>query len=165
MRVLLLSILLLAGCAHRPADSIMHVVPQKFSAPWIERDLRYWTARYSLHPTNHFYVGATEVEGDRLREGLVFWKEERTIVFVAEPNPDASECMTWSHALKLDRDTVDTPEDSHGSTYLETHRTWVTWMEECISRGKLYTVSQEDAQRNYPAVKRLVTNPDEQTKR
>ena len=117
MRVLF-SILLLAGCAHRPADSIMHVVPQKFSARWIERDLRYWTARYSLHSTNHFYVGATEVQGGRLKAGLVFWKEERTIVFVAEPNPGASECMTWGHALKLDRDTVDTPEDSHGSTYL-----------------------------------------------
>lgn len=135
-----------------------------FSAPWIERDLRYWTARYSVHPTNHFYVAATEVDGGRLKDGMVFWKEGRTLVFVAEPIPDAGECMTWGHALKLDRDTVDTSEDIQGSTYLETHRTWATWVESCISRGKLYTISQENARRCYPNVK-LVENPDDATRR
>ena len=137
---------------------------QAFSAPWIERDLRYWTARYSVHPTNHFYVAATEVDGGRLKDGMVFWKEGRTLVFVAEPSPDAGECMTWGHALKLDRDTVDLSENMQGSTYVETHRTWTTWMESCISRGKLYTVSQEDARRCYPTVN-LVENSDDATRR
>lgn len=135
----------------------MHVQPHTFSAPWIDRDLRYWTASYSSHATNHFYVGATELHNGRLENGLVYWKEERTIIFVGEPNPDAAECMTWGHALKLDRDTVDVPEDGQGSTYLEPHRVWVTWMEECISRGRLYTVALDEARRNYPAVKKWQT--------
>ena len=165
VRVLVFSMLLFVGCAHRPADTLMHVVRQPFSAPWMERDLRYWTASFSSHPTNHFYVGATELQNGRFASGLVFWKEERTIVFVAEPNPDATACMTWRHPLKLDHDTVDTPEDTHGSTYLETHRTWVTWMEECISRGQLYTVSLDEAHRWYPVAKKWQTNQNDETRR
>jgi hypothetical protein len=160
MRGVIVAILLFAGCAHRPADTFMHILPHTFSAPWIDRDLSYWTASYSSYATNHFYVGATELHNGQLGNGLVFWKEERTIIFVGEPSSIATECMTWGHALKLGRDTVDTPDDLHGSTYLETHRTWVTWMEECIARGRLYTVSLAEAQKSYPALNKRKAHAD-----
>ena len=72
MRALLLLIPLLAGCAHHPATK---VAPVTFHSPGIERCLQYWTANYSAHDTNHFYVCATEVDRDDLVEALVYWKE------------------------------------------------------------------------------------------
>lgn len=52
--------------------------------------------------------------------------------------------------LKLDRDTVDTQEEIGTSSYLETHRTWVEWMEGCIRKGKPYCVLATDARRMFP---------------
>lgn len=150
MRVAIVAVLLLAGCASRTGDGLMHVIGRDFNALWIERDLQYWTACFSVHRTNHFYVGATELDHGRLRRALVYWKEERTIIDVGEPTEDATECMTWHHPLKLDRDTVDTADDVAGSTFLEPHRVWVTWMEECISRGRPYVVALDEARRRYP---------------
>ena len=44
----------------------------------------------------------------------------------------------------------DTPEEIAGSTYLVTHRMWVDWMEQCLSRGREYVISLEEARRYYP---------------
>ncbi|HEY1788545.1 MAG TPA: hypothetical protein VGJ73_10335 [Verrucomicrobiae bacterium] len=91
----------------------------------------YYVAHFSSHATNHFYVGAVEVDHGRLVRALVYWKEERTILDyseLAEDAPKGSEIEAWHYPLKLDRDTVDTPEDIAGSNYLETQRQWVDWM-------------------------------------
>ena len=57
--LLLLLIPLLAGCAHHRAAQFD---PASFHSPGIERCLQYWTANFSPHATNHFYVCATEVD-------------------------------------------------------------------------------------------------------
>ena len=67
--------------------------------------------------------------------------------------PPGTEIFAFHHDLKLDRDTVDTPDDIGGSTYLETHRTWVEWMEGCLSRGREYVIILEEARRLSPKVK------------
>jgi hypothetical protein len=86
----------------------------------------------------------------------VYWKEERILLEYAELEADAprgTEIQAFHHNLKLDRDTVDTPDDIDGSTYLETHATWVDWMEACLSRGREYVITLEEARRLSPKVK------------
>jgi hypothetical protein len=141
---------LLMGCAH---DHITHVSRADFHSKWIDRELNYYTSHFSSCPTNHFYVGAVDLDHGQLVRALVYWKEERTILEyseLADDAPNGAEALAWRHGLKLDRDTVDTPAEIAGSTYLETHRQWVEWMEECIMRGKQYCVVMEDARRMYP---------------
>lgn len=141
--------LLLLGCAH---EQILTVIGPNFRSPRIERELNYYVANFSSHETNHFYVGATRLDHDRLVEAMVYWKEERTLLTYYELVPDAKhDIFAWGpHEVKLDRDTVDTPEEIGGSTYLETHRYWVDWMEDCIRKGKSYCVLKTDALRVFP---------------
>lgn len=53
--------------------------------------------------------------------------------------------------LKLDRDTVDTQEEADTSSYMETHRTWLDWMERCITTGKPYLVLKSEVLRVAPS--------------
>jgi hypothetical protein len=153
IRMLLLFIPLLAGCAQ---DKIVHVVSSNFQSPRIERELKYYVANYSINATNHFYVGPTEVKRGELVEAFVYWKEEQTLLSYGELQKDArfdAEAW-WPAGLKLGRDTVDTPEDIDGSTFLVTHRQWVDWMEQCIYRGRLYVISLNEATNSFPDVAR-----------
>jgi hypothetical protein len=148
--IILILVALLVSCAHeRP----LTVAASDFHSPRIERELNFYVATHPLHSTNHFYVGPTKIDHGELIEALVYWKEERTILSYRELEADAlHDIFAWGgHELKLDRDTVDTPEEIAGSNYLETHRQWVDWMEQCISRGKLCCVLAEDARRMFPA--------------
>jgi hypothetical protein len=140
--------MLLAGCAHQRA-----AITSNFRSPRIERELNYYVANFSSHETNHFYVCATKLERGQLLKAIVYWKEERTLLDYGELEPDARhDIFAWGpHELKLDRDTVDTQEEVGTSDYLETHRTWVEWMEQCIRKGKPYCVLATDARRVFPA--------------
>jgi hypothetical protein len=152
VRKLVLLIPLLAGCAQ---DNVAHVVSSKFQSPRIERELKYYVANYSTNATNHFYVGATRVNDGELDEAFVYWKEEQTLLSYGElkkdaPDDDDAEAWGPPFGLKLGRDTVDTPEDLDGSTYLVTHRQWVDWMEQCIYKGKLHVVTLNEATNFFP---------------
>jgi len=145
-RLLLLLVPLVAGCAH---ERLLHVTGPYPDSPCIKRCLNYWTSNFSTNATNHFYVAAAKPAGGFV-DALVYWKEERTILEYAElfsDIPPGHEILAWHHDLKLDRDTVDTSEDIAGSTYLETHRTWIDWMEGCLSLGREYVILLEDARR------------------
>ena len=154
MRALIIMTFLLAGCARSADSGIMHVLASDFRSPRVERELKFYVANYSTHATNHFYVGATKLDRGQLVTALVYWKEPRILMNYGELTDDApegSENFAWQgHHLKLGRDTVDTPQDGYGSTYLVTHRQWVDWMEQCISKGKLYVVTLDAATNAFP---------------
>jgi hypothetical protein len=59
-----------------------------------------------------------------------------------------------------DMSTVDTPEDIAGSTYVETDRQWVDWMEQCVAKGRLYVITLDGATNLYPQADR--TNADDE---
>jgi hypothetical protein len=150
--------LFVAGSLHA-GDRLMHVIASDFRSHSIKRCLDYYVAHYSSHATNHFYVGAVEIDHGQLVRALVYWKEERTILDYTELAADArkgSEIEAWRRGglgLKLDRDTVDTESDIGGSNYLVTHRVWVDWMEQCISRGRPYCILLSDTRRSFPLTK------------
>jgi len=144
-------IILLSGCAH---DKILVVKTAPFQAPRLERELNFFVSNYSTYPTNRFYVGPTKIDKGELVSAWVYWKEGRMLLTYEELSSDAAEgaeALAWTgHDLKLDRDTIDTPADIGGSSYLETHHQWVNWMEQCIQKGKAYCVLRKDAQRVFP---------------
>jgi hypothetical protein len=151
MRALLLLIPLLAGCAHpRPAPSD----PASFNSPGIERCLQYWTAHFSLHATNHFYVSATEVDQGDLVGALVYWREGGRILNYAEV-PEDAEPQAWRLRPKVDRSSVPTDERISAGNDIVPHRVWVRWMKRCIDNGREYVVTMEDAQKAFPAGKSL----------
>ena len=146
MRILLFAIPLLAGCAR---ERVLHVTSAYPDTPCIRRCLNYYVSNFSTNAINHFYVGT--VHGG-WGDALVYWKEERTIMDYSELAPDSvgAEAEAWHHGLKLDRDTVDTRDDIGGSTYLTTHRLWVDWMEQCLSMGRQYVITLEEARKRSP---------------
>jgi hypothetical protein len=149
---MLLSVVLLSGCAH---ERVMHVTGPYPETQWIKRCLYYWTSNFSTNEVNHFYVGAVKPKGG-WNNALVYWSEERTILDYVELAPDAregAEIEAWHHPLRLDRDTVDTEDDIAGSNYLITHRLWVDWMEQCLSRGREYVIRLDEARRLCPKKK------------
>jgi hypothetical protein len=122
---------------------------------WIKRCLQNWTSNFSTNEVNHFYVGAVKPRRG-WNDALVYWSEERTILDYSELRADApkgAEIEALNHPLRLDRDTVDTEDDIAGSNYLITHRLWVDWMEQCLSRGREYVVKLDEAKRLYPKKK------------
>jgi hypothetical protein len=150
MRALLLLIPLLAGCAHQrpvPFD------PASFQSPGIERCLQYWTASYSLHATNHFYVCATEVDRGDLVRALVYWREGGRILDYLEVTQGA-EAQAWRLRPKVDRSAVLTDERISISNDVVPHRVWVRWMQQCITRGREYVVTLQEAKASYSKSKR-----------
>ena len=151
-RLLILLLPLATGCAHQ---RLIHVVGPYPESPLIKRSLLWWTSISSTNDINHFYVGATKPAGGFV-DALVYWKEERTIIEYRELDSDlplGREALAFHHWLKLDVDTVDTQDEIAGSNYLETHRTWVEWMEQCLSRGREYVIRLDEARRLYPKKK------------
>jgi hypothetical protein len=126
-------------------------VRSEFQSGRIERELNFYVATHPLYPINHFYVGATKLDHGQLLQALVYWKEERVLLDYNELEAGSSrDIFAWGpHEAKLNRDTVDKPEEVAGSNYLMTHREWVDLMEHCVSNGKLYCVSAADAQRMF----------------
>jgi len=148
--LILLLIPLLTGCAEE-----FHVVGPYPESPSIKRCLLYWTSNFSTNATNHYFVGATKPSGGFV-DAFVYWKEERTILEYSELASDApagAEIEAFHHTLKLDRDTVDIEDDIAGSNYLVTHRTWVDWMEGCLSQGREYVITLDEARRLSPKQK------------
>jgi hypothetical protein len=153
MRTIIFILVLLITNKLHAGESAMHVIGSDFHSQSITRCLDYYVAEYSQHATNHFYVGALKIDHGQLVRALVYWKEEQTLLDYGELAVDApkgAEVFAWEHQLKLGRDTVDTPEDIGGSTYLVTHRDWVDWMDQCISNGRPYCVLRSDARRLFP---------------
>jgi hypothetical protein len=151
--ILLLAIISLAALASCAEREPLKVIGQFQDTPVLRRCLLYWTAQFSTHPSNHFHVGKTNYQ-DGFVQAFIYWKEERTLLewHEVELDPESSDglALAFHHDLKLDRDTVDTAEDIGGSTYLETHRTWIDWMEACISLGKEYTIDLGEAKKAFP---------------
>ena len=154
MRVLILSVVFLMGCARNADNGALHVVASNFRSPKIERELKFYVANFSTYSTNHFYVGPTKLDHGQLVTALVYWREPRIIMPYGEltdDTPEGGEIFAWQgDHLRLGRDTVDTNEAFGGSTYLETHRQWLDWSEQCISRGKLYVITLDEATNLFP---------------
>ena len=146
MRALLLLIPLITGCAHQQAPQ---VAPAEFHSPGIERCLQYWTANFSLHATNHFYVCATEVDRGDLVGALVYWREEGRLLDYAEV-PRGAEAQAWRLRPKVDRNAVLTDEKINSSNDLVPHRVWVRWMKQCITSGKRVRRDPEGSQGGIP---------------
>jgi len=145
----LLVVPLLAGCAHqRPAQ----FDPSRFDSPGMERSLQYWTATFSRHGTNHFYVCATEVDRGDLVRALVYWREEGRILDYLE-EPKGSEALSWRLRPMVDREAVHSDESIGISNDLVPHRVWVRWMKECISSGREYVVTLAAARAAFPGDK------------
>jgi hypothetical protein len=154
MKLVMLLVLLIplgTGCANQ---RFVHVTGPYPESPLIRRCLLWWTSNISTNATNHFYVGAAKPSGGS--DALIYWKEERTIIEYHELRPDSppgAEAQAFHHWIKLDEDTVDTPDEIAGSNYVETHRTWVEWMEQCLSRGRAYVISLKEARKKSPKQK------------
>ena len=146
MRALLLLIPLLAGCAHHHATQ---VAPATFRSPGIERCLKYWTANYSTYATNHFYVCATEVDRRDLVGALVYWREGGRLLDYCEV-PEGEEAQAWRLRPKVDRTAVVTDEQISASNDMVTHRVWIGWVRRCISSGKEYVVTLDEAKASFP---------------
>jgi hypothetical protein len=146
---LLLAIPLLAGCVHSKAPRFD---PAAFTSPGIERSLEYWTATYSLHGTNHFYVCATELDRGALVRALVYWREEGRILDYLE-EPRGAEAAAWRLRPMVDRDAVMSDEKISISNHLVSHRVWVDWMKQCITSGREYVVTLKEAKVVFPRPK------------
>ena len=149
MRTLLLPILLLTGCAHPRAPQNASTT---FHSPGIERCLKYWTAQFSTHASNHFYVCATDIDRGELVEAIVYWREGGRLLTYSEV-PRGAEAHAWRLRPKVDRDTVTTDEKVSGSNDVVPHRVWVRWMQQCVTSGKEYVVTLKAAMRAYPKPK------------
>jgi hypothetical protein len=146
IRALLLLIPLLAGCAHPYGPQ---AAPATFRSPGIERCLQYWTAHFSTHATNHFYVCATEVDREDLVEALVYWREGGRLLDYCEV-PKGEEAQAWRLRPKVDRTAVITDEQISASNDMVTHRVWIGWVRRCITNGKEYVVTLEEAAAAFP---------------
>jgi hypothetical protein len=139
-------------------DGTLHVIGSDYRSKRIVRELEYYVALCSTYPTNHFYVGATQLNGKNLVKALAYWKEPRVIMEYGEltdDTPEDAEIFAWQGThLKLGQETVDTPDDINGSTYLETHSQWVNWMEQCIYGGKSYIITLNEATNTFPNMDR-----------
>jgi hypothetical protein len=148
----------LTGCAHQPAQQarqaprVPQVTPAIFYSPGIERSLQYWTANFSLQATNHFHVWATEMDRGDLVEALVYWREGGRLLDYAEV-PKGAEAQAWRLRPKVDRDALLTDEQiSHGND-LVPHGVWMHCVKQCITNGKEYVVTLQEAQAYYPRPK------------
>jgi hypothetical protein len=149
MRAILLLIPLLAGCAHPRSAQVNHA---SFHSPGIERALQYWTANYSGHPANHFFVYATEVDEGELVRALVYWREGGRILDYSE-EPKGAEPNSWRLRPKVDRNALYSDEKVSGSNDVVPHQVWMRWMRECIDEGKEYVISLKDAKAAFPESK------------
>ena len=146
MRALLLLIPLLTGCALHRAPQ---VAPVNFHSPGIERCLQYWTAHFSTHAINHFYVSATQVDRDDLVGALVYWKEGGRLLDYSEVS-EGEEAQAWRLRPKVDRTAVLTDEQISASNDLVAHRVWIRWVRRCIGNGKVYVVTLPEATALFP---------------
>lgn len=145
--ILALGLMLTSGCADPNGT-----VTGKFYDPRIERELKYYIATHPLYSTNHFYVGAMQLQGTNMVSGIAYWKEENILLPYDALNADATDdIFAWpGEALKLGRDTVKSYKDLNGSTYLITEDNWHDWVRQCMAKGKRYTVSLTDARKRFP---------------
>jgi Lysozyme inhibitor LprI len=143
-------------------DTVVQVTLLDFHSKRLLSELEFYVARYSTFETNHFYVGATELNGTNLVKALVYWNEPRILMEYREPNNNAqkgAESFPWrGFHLKLGRDTADIPEDMNGSTY--TSDQWVEWMEECVYNGKPFVVTLNKATNAFPNADRTKADDD-----
>jgi len=155
MRALPLLVLLLAGCVHPPAPQFD---PAEFRSAGIERCLQYWVVHYSAHPTNHFYVYATDVYGGDLVQALVYWREGGRILDYAEVS-QGNEPQAWRLRPKVDRNAVLTDERISASNDLVPHRVWTRWMNQCITSGREYVVTLKQAKAAFPKARGVPAEP------
>ncbi len=150
MRTLLLLIPLLAGCAH---PQVHQDAPAAFRSRGIERCLRYWAAHYSGEATNHFYVYPTDLDQGDLVGALVYWREGGRLLDYAEM-PQGEEAQAWRLRPKVDSTAVLTDEEIRGGNDLVAHHVWIDWVRRCITRGKEYVVTLEEATKSFPPLKK-----------
>jgi hypothetical protein len=145
----LLLIPLLPGCAHHPPAQFD---PASFNSPGMDRSLQYWTANFSSHGANHFYVCATEVDRGDLVRALVYWREAGRILDYLE-EPRGAEALSWRLRPMVDRDALLSDEKVGVSNDLVPHRVWVRWMQQCITSGREYVVTLSEAKAAFPESK------------
>lgn len=123
-----------------------------FRSPGIERCLEYWTARHSPRTINHFYVWPTDLDRGDLVEALVYWQEGGRILVYSEV-PPGQEAQAWRLRPKVDRAAVESDEAISRSNDLVSHRVWVRLMTQCVTDGKEYTVTLQQAKELFPGPK------------
>ena len=95
------------------------------------------------------YVCATEVDREDLVEALVYWREGGRLLDYCEV-PKGEEAQAWRLRPKVDRTAVLTDEQISASNDMVTHRVWIGWVRRCITNGKEYVVSLEEATASFP---------------
>lgn len=145
----LLLIPVLVGCAHHQPRRFD---PASFNSPGMERSLQFWTANFSSHGTNYFYVAATEVDRGELVRALVYWREQGRILDYLE-EPKGAEALAWRLRPMVDRDAILSDEKIGISNDLVPHRVWDRWMKECIISGREYVVTLSEAKTAFPGSK------------
>lgn len=148
MRTLILLIPLLAGCAHPRSQ----FDAADFISPGLERCLHYWTANFSAHPVNHFYVCATDLDQGNLVEALVYWREGGRLLDYVEV-PRGAEAQAWRLRPKVDREALATDENVRNSNHVVPRRVWLRWVNQCITDGREYVVPLKHAREAFPKLK------------
>jgi hypothetical protein len=73
----------------------------------------------------------------------VHWIEEKSLLLWRSGNSEEQRekgLIMARQNLKLGRDTVATPDDINGSTYLETHAWWHAVADDCAAHGQKFTI-------------------------
>ncbi len=92
--------------------------------------------------TNHFCVVGYVWPND-YPVIWVHWREEKSLLLWRSGNSEEQRekgLMMARRDLKLGKDTVATPDDINGSTYLETHAWWHAVVDDCAAHGQKFTI-------------------------
>jgi hypothetical protein len=91
---------------------------------------------------NHFCVISYELRSGNTHV-WAHWREEKSLLLWRAGISEESRVngLVMAHRdLKLGRDTVATPDDINGSTYLETHAWWHAVVDDCAAHGQKFTI-------------------------
>jgi hypothetical protein len=89
------------------------------------------------------------VDCEDLVEALVYWREGGRLLDYCEV-PKGEEAQAWRLRPKVDRTAVLTDEQISASNDMVTHRVWIGWVRRCITNGKEYAVTLEEAAAAFP---------------
>jgi len=148
--ILSASLMLLAGCADdsfpiefdpRPTRRIDPSLSEYYgpAEPALKKLL---VSKRKNDATNHFCVVGYEYSATE-NDVWVHWTEEqRLLLWRDNSDPELREkgLVSAKSNLKLDKDTVQTPDEINGSSYLVTRAWWQAVAKDCSQHGRSYTV-------------------------
>jgi len=92
--------------------------------------------------TNHFCVVGYEYSATETDVWVHWVEEQRLLLWRDNSDPELREkgLVSAKSNLKLDKDTVQTPDEINGSSYLVTRAWWKAVAVDCSQHGRRYTV-------------------------